>query len=361
MADADLDRPCDTAAAVLRRRKSLHAFLELMLVCLLSSTGCVQRGERQVVVYCSVDRDFAAPILDAYERGNADVEVSRQYDVESTKSVGLANRILHEKSVPRCDVFWNGDILQTVRLQAAGRLEPFRPNLADAVPARFKGDDGTWYSTTARARVLIVNTALIPDAQSWPSRVTDLADETWKDKCGLASPLHGSTATHMLVLEQRDENFWDWFTTVADNARVLSGNKQVAQAVARGELAWGLTDTDDALVERENGQPVEIVLPDQGETEPGMLLVPYTVGIIKGGPHPVAARLLAEYLCGPQTTERLTMATAAPFDLTTDPPRSPQFRRSERLKFMAVDYLAAAKAWDQSTTRLEAILRKSRE
>ena len=37
--------------------------------------------------------------------------------------------------------------------------------------------------------------------------------------------------------------------------QILSGNKQVAQAAAAGQIAFGLTDTDDAMGEVEKGEP----------------------------------------------------------------------------------------------------------
>ena len=48
--------------------------------------------------------------------------------------------------------------------------------------------------------------------------------------------------------------------------QVLSGNKQVATAVGSGQIAFGLTDTDDAMGEIDAGSPVAIVYPDR---EPG--------------------------------------------------------------------------------------------
>ena len=62
----------------------------------------------------------------------------------------------------------------------------------------------------------------------------------------------------------------------------MSGNKQVAQAVAGGKLAFGLTDTDDAMIEIENGMPVAIVYPDQGEGQMGTLFIPNTLAPHQG-------------------------------------------------------------------------------
>ena len=47
-----------------------------------------------------------------------------KYDDESTKTVGLTNVIIQEAGRPRCDVFWNNEILNTLRLEEKGLLEP---------------------------------------------------------------------------------------------------------------------------------------------------------------------------------------------------------------------------------------------
>ncbi len=47
-----------------------------------------------------------------------------KFDVESTKTVGLVNQIIAEQKTPVCDLFWNNEIMHTVRLQKLGLLEP---------------------------------------------------------------------------------------------------------------------------------------------------------------------------------------------------------------------------------------------
>src|SRR5262249_39119093 len=90
-----------------------------------------------VTVYAALDREFAAPILEAYAQRTA-VSVLPKFDVESTKTVGLTNLIMAEAVHPRCDLFWNNEILNTLRLKEKGLLVRFRPRHADDLPATFK-------------------------------------------------------------------------------------------------------------------------------------------------------------------------------------------------------------------------------
>jgi len=94
---------------------------------------------------------------------------------ESTKTVGLTNLIIAEARRPRCDLFWNNEILNTLRLKEKGLLVPFQPSRAGDLPATFRAKDGTWFGFAARARILIVNTKLVAEADR-PKGIKDLLD-----------------------------------------------------------------------------------------------------------------------------------------------------------------------------------------
>ena len=91
-----------------------------------------------VVVYSSLDREFSEPILKAYEKSSG-ARVLSKFDVESTKTVGLTNLIIAEAARPRCDLFWNNEILNTLRLKEKGLLAPFHPSRADDLPGDLQG------------------------------------------------------------------------------------------------------------------------------------------------------------------------------------------------------------------------------
>lgn len=326
---------------------------------IVATLGCVPRSEKDVVLYTSADREFAAPILDAFERANEPTTIVRQYDVESTKTVGLVTRILEEKKQPRCDVFWNNEIMHTIRLQQAGLLRSRRWPIPSQWPSAMKASDGTWVAIAGRARVLLINREKLPDQAQWPSSVEELSDPKWKGKCGLALPLFGTTTTHCMVLAKRwgQEKADAWFRQVQANAVVLSGNKQVAQAVSSGQLEWGLTDTDDALVEKENGMKVDWVFPDQRSDQMGTLLIPNTVAIIDRGPHPIAAGKLADYLVSKGTEERLTTGNASQFPIWPGASKesAERMQQDKSVRWMQVDFEEVARGWDEQVKQLRSI------
>ncbi len=322
------------------------------IICTILVAGCWRGSENEVVVYTALDAEFSEPILRQYGRQRG-VAVLPNFDVESTKTVGLVTRIQREQNRPLCDVFWNNEILHTLRLEQAGLLDAYMSPVGTTFPPSYRSPEGAWYGLAARARVLIVNTSLVPEGER-PRSIQDLLDPRWKNRVGIAKPLFGTTATHASVLfahwgQERAEEF---FRQLKQNTLVLSGNKQVALSVGRGELAFGLTDTDDAMIEIENGRSVTIVYPDQGEEEMGTLFIPNTLCIIKGCPHPQQARDLVDYLLGPDVERQLAEGPSAQFPVNPAVRQRSRAAPAEAVRWMEVDFRAAAAQWEQASTFL---------
>jgi len=144
----------------------------LAALLLAFAAGCWTDRRAEVVVYSALDREFAEPVLKDFEKESG-IRVLPKYDDESTKTVGLTNAILQEASRPRCDVFWNNEILNTIRLQEKGLLEAYRSPAGDNYPPMYRAADGTWHGFAARARILIVNTKLVGDDER-PKSIYDL-------------------------------------------------------------------------------------------------------------------------------------------------------------------------------------------
>lgn len=319
------------------------------LICL--SGGCIPKTENEVVVYSALDREFAEPILDRLGP-ELDLRVLPKFDQESNKTVGLVTEIIQSKRRPQADIFWNNEILHTLRLQKMGLLEVYRSPAAETFPAQYISSRDQWHGFAARARVLIVNTNLITDPDQMPDSIFDLADPKWKHKCAIARPLFGTTATHAAVLfaTMGEAEAVELLTKVANNAVVEGGNKQVAIKVARGEYAFGLTDTDDAMIELNNANPVAIVFPDQGSDQMGTLLIPNTLSIIKNGPNPTRARKLVDRLLAADVEQELALSQSAQIPLNRSvTTKSPAVPDSLSLKIMQVDFERAADQWDQAT------------
>jgi len=315
--------------------------------------GCWSSATPEVVVYTALDSEFSEPIFAEFT-AKTGMSVRPKFDTESTKTVGLAEEILAERDRPRCDLFWNNEILNTLRLAKRGLLEAYHPPIAERYPAAFRSPEGLWHGFAARARVLIVNTDMVPEDQR-PGSILDLADPKWRGQAAMAKPLFGTTASHAACLFSvwGEERAKDFFRRVkANEVQILSGNKQVALSVAAGRAAFGMTDTDDAIIELEKGMPVAIVYPDQGEGQLGTLFIPNTLALIRGGPNPASARRLVDYLLSAEVEARLAAGPSAQIPLNPEVKPDPRVQTPRTVRAMQVDFTAAADQWDAAAAFL---------
>src|SRR5439155_23046392 len=175
---------------------AVHWVLAFLLVACFSGCG---RSKPRVVLYCAQDREFAEEILADFTDRTGQ-EVIAKYDIESEKSVGLVLEIAREKDRPRCDVHWNNEILGTIRLQRQGLLEPYASPSASPFPVFAKAKDDTWHAFAERARVLLVNTNLVPKPEDRPRSLLDFTEPRWKGKMVMAKPNFGTSATQAACL-----------------------------------------------------------------------------------------------------------------------------------------------------------------
>ena len=261
-------------------------------------SGCTKKPD--VIVYCSQDQIYAEPIFEGFTRATG-LEVAAVYDSEAVKSVGLANRILAERSHPVADVFWGNEELQMRRLAATGL---------------FRSTNG-WATFGQRARRLVAGNdqrALVTLS------LEQLTNAVYRGRVSMAAPWFGSTAAHFAALrvEWGSEKWLAWCRGLAANQVFLEeGNSQVVKRVERGEAWVGLTDSDDIRAAQHDGLSVV--------AGPDLWPIRNVVAVLNGAPHPTAAEKLFQYLQTESVRMQLYIAGALESQtgggaLTKEPP-----------------------------------------
>ena len=310
---------------------------------------------RSVTIYVSTDRVFSEPVLREYERRSG-VKVNPVYDTEETKSTGLANRLLAEKSRPQADVFWSNEPVRTLVLKSRDVLAPYKSPSANGIPPALVDPDGYWTGFSARMRVIAYNTRLVKPEEA-PQSVLDLADPKWRGQVAIADPRFGSTSFHVAALYAiaGDQKMDDFFRRLRDNGvRVVDGNSVVRDMVVRGEVKVGLTDTDDVNVALEDGQPIAMVLPDKEGL--GVPVMPNMVSFIANAPHPDEGRRLIDYLLSSDVERQLAQSDAVQIPLHAGVQGPKNIPSIETFKPMTLDYSKAASRVEEVTNRLASIL-----
>jgi iron(III) transport system substrate-binding protein len=302
-------------------------------------------GPGEVTVYTSIDDPVARAILDRFAKETG-LRLEVVTDAESSKTVGLANRLAQEGvpgSRPRADVFWNNEPLWTVRLAGKGILEPYDSPAAADIPPEFRDPAGYWTANGLRARVLIAHTPSL--GADRPTSFRDLADPKWKGRAGMARPVAGTTLSHLAALRSLlgAAPVEAWYRgAIAQDILLATGNGSLAREVGRGARAFGFTDTDDFAVRKAAGEPVEAIFPDQGERDLGTVVLPVTVSLVRGGPHPAEARRLYDWLVSPAAEEALSASEYASLPVRPGTPPGPRAFSLAGRKVARVDWARAA-------------------
>jgi iron(III) transport system substrate-binding protein len=247
-------------------------------------------SQHAVIAYCAQDQVYAEAIFHDFEKETG-LHVRPVFDNEAVKTVGLANRLVAERQHPQCDVFWGNEEMRTRQL---------------AAQHVFRETNG-WAAFGYRSRRIVINTNHLSLAAA-PHSLLELTNEIWRGKVAFAYPQFGTTATHFHALRQYwGDDSWDsWCRRLAANhPRLVDGNSVVVNMVAQGEAWLGLTDSDDIAAGQREGLPV-LALPMNDQT----LLIPNTVAVVRGAPHPEGAERLFEYLQKPEVARQLVAANA---------------------------------------------------
>jgi iron(III) transport system substrate-binding protein len=327
----------------------------LGVVAIFAAAGCDSRGRsdanapKKVIVYCSVDPEFARDILGAFEKQTG-VKVVVRYDEEATKTTGLVQRLRAEADHPAADVLWSGECFQTIALADEGILAPYRGPAVMGWPAQFADPNGRWHAFGLRMRVIAWNTKRVGPADA-PRKLEDLLDAKFKGRIVMANPAFGTTRGDVASWfahygAQRAKDILRGLA--ANGVRQVQGNSTAVRLVALGEADVCFTDTDDVYIAQRNGWPIEMAPLDQGGA--GALAIPNTVALVKGAGNEAAAGELIEFLLSEQV-ERL-LAASESHNIPIRPAVAAQYAKYAIGKPLEIDYRKVA---DQQPAALAAV------
>lgn len=201
-----------------------------------------------------------------------------------------------ENNMHNCDVFGSSDGGHFAELVNQGALLEYVPAGAEAIDPQFESlyAPGAFYPATVFLTILIYNTERVAPEDA-PTNWSDLVDPKWKSQASVGHPGYSGTMANWAAYMQRlygDE----FFEKLEENDPLIGrSSADPVRQLAAGERLIGVAPLGTAFVEIQRGAPIEIVYPEDGS----LLVVTYS-GVMKGAPHPNAAKLFMDFLLGPE-------------------------------------------------------------
>lgn len=246
-------------------------------------------------LYCSVDEAFARKVIAAYEKKTG-ASVQLITDTEAGKTTSLVQKLRLERDRPRADVLWSSEQSQTELLAREGVLAAYDSPSAADIPGQFRHPENLWTGFALRARVVAYDPART-SADELPKTWRELEQPQFAGSLAMANPLFGTTRGHVAAMQVgwgADELRAFLESLVAQKTLITDGNSTAVRKLISGDVKFAMTDSDDVLVAQKRGHQLAMTYPDMGDG--GTMLIPNTVALVAGSPHPDAGRRLIDYI-----------------------------------------------------------------
>ncbi|MFD2654662.1 ABC transporter substrate-binding protein [Gracilibacillus thailandensis] len=278
-------------------KSSIILFMTLLLLaaCSDSTSGDGEEAgvSGELSFYTSQPDVDAEQLVEAFNQQYPDVTVSTYRS--GTEEVISKVQAEAQAGDVQADVLLVADAVTFESLKEQEMLQAYESPELEAIPDNFVDPDHMYAGTKVMSTAMVVNTNNVSEL---PTSWNALTEAT--DNLAMPSPLYSGAAAYNLGVFTRNDQFgWEFYENLqANNPTVTQGNGAVLQAVADGEVDYGMVvDFIVARAEAE-GSPVTLVYPDEGVpviTEP--------IGIMKDAQNQEAAQAFVDFVLSEEGQE----------------------------------------------------------
>ena len=194
----------------------------------------------EVNVYSYRQPELIEPLFDAFTRATG-ITVNTVF-----LNKGMVERLKAEGKRSPADLAFTSDIGRLAALQAAGVLAPVESDyLTTQIPDAYRGQHGTWFGLTTRARVIYASKTRVQDGEI--TTYEDLADPKWRGRICTRSGMHAYmlALTAGMIEHTGEAATQDWLSGLKANlARKPQGNDRAqVKAIWAGECDISIGNT----------------------------------------------------------------------------------------------------------------------
>jgi iron(III) transport system substrate-binding protein len=311
------------------------------------------RASGPLSVYTALNESTNNAFVAAFNKVHPDVKVQL---LPLAAAGDLQTRIQAEKASPRADVFIGGSSEFHDPLGKQGLLEAYKSPNARDVDAAYKDPAGYWTGWYIGIFGFVSSTSR---ASEVPARVQgwdDLLNPGWRGKLILPDPIKTGggyifLATQVFRFNRDEQKAMDYMKKLNGNiAQYVGTAPQGIQLVGQGQFVGCPNWAHDILTARNQGQKVDLVIPEPTGFEVGGL------SIVRGGPNPAAARAFVDWVLTREAGQ-LNVQLSNRLSVRKDVPPAPGAPTLTSVKLVAYDRAWATdnkarlqKAWQQATS-----------
>jgi iron(III) transport system substrate-binding protein len=286
------------------------------------------KTEGKVVWYTSTPLPQAQKTVNLFEK-----EYGIKVELFRSGGSAILRRFQQEGDAGRiaADVLTTSDPAAAAMLARKGTFVAFKPKNFDKIPDAAKDKDGYFVAQRLNLMTNYIRSDKVPEADE-PKTWNDLTQPKYKGKMVIGDPSFTSLLVSVVGMISKERGWGFYEKLRANDTMVVQGNQQAADMLKRGErlIAVGALDSY-ATEDRAAGHPMKTLYPSDG-----VFVIPSPTSVVKGGPSPNAAKLLAEFIISDEVQKMFPAdgGFAARSDIAA-PAGSPPL---SSLKILPVDY-----------------------
>jgi ABC-type Fe3+ transport system substrate-binding protein len=304
---------------------ALRRAVTLLLTCAIAGFSLAQAAgpdadrlaaaqrEGQLLWYTTLLEEAWAPLKQGFQQRypGIDVQVVRAAAPQNARKVIDE----HAAGVVKADLFDGSSTAGLLMVQQL--VQPYRSPSASTIPAQFKDPDGYWTSTVLYYMTMGYNPAMIKPADA-PKTWNDLLAPQWQGKMAWSAEQAPTSAQGLIgnvLLSMGDEAGMAYLRRLAAQriANIQINPRRIVTMVARKDYPIGLqVMVHHTVMAQREGQSVNWV-----RMEP-LTATGNAIGIVKGGPHPNAARLMVDFILSESGQRLLKAADHIPANRIVD-------------------------------------------
>jgi iron(III) transport system substrate-binding protein len=245
------------------------------------------KREGQVTWYTSTPVAAAQHIANEFER-----QTGIKVEILRTGGQGVIRRFMQELDGGRiiADMITMSDMSAANAMTRRGLFVPFKPIGFDKVVADAKDPGGHYIAQRMTLVGMVARNDKVAGADL-PKTWTDLTQPKYKGLMVMADP--SFTAIQLAVVATLSNKYgWQFYEALRKNeTMIVQGHEQVYDMIKRGERMIA-AESSDPRIYAEGKVPANMtsIFPAVGS-----ILVPSPSAVIKGSPHPNAAKLFAQF------------------------------------------------------------------
>jgi len=259
--------------------------------------------------------------------------------VELFRSGGSAvlSRFMQELNAGsrEADLLTTSDPAAAASLAKRGIFEAFKPADFDKIPAEVKDKDGYWIAQRLNLLAIAVKGDAVKPADR-PKTWSDLTDAKYKGLLVMPDP--SFTSLQLVAVATLSQKLgWSFYEKLKRNdIMIVQGHEQVEAMVKRGERPIAAEELDSyAADDRKAGQDIVTIYPTEG-----VFAIASPSAIVKGGPHPNAAKAFAQFMISDAVQN--TFPAEGIYAARADAPPPPGSPKLDTLKLLPIDFVALA-------------------